>query len=434
MTRDNESRLRATMSMMYPSDLLDRLVKEWGPPHHRPLHGASRGVPIDPNVVRQIVTGSFFASLRTEEGQVQSHGVVLVQAIEQLAEVRPPWHVHRLETPLALDAERIAKVAGLAADDDAFLIVAATDPPMIVGFGQARESGGLVAADRYPRIRAVAPGDLVFYRGDSAVFRYRAGQVEELRPDFFVAGDEPREALIRIGRKVFSHWENDEFIATTKDIVAPTISSLLKSITSRGRGGMLAVLAPDEEPKAFLGAAAYPLETIELGEAIVAAYESSMLMNEIEQRTMGPDYRPARLMTADECESDAEWRDARDSERRIVDRIGAMAGIDGAVLMTAGLNVLSFGCKLPGIDGERPHVLRAPANAGVEPVVFDLTTRGTRHAAAAVFAETKHGRLAFTVSADGPAACFMWSERFGHVVHWPVHVGVFAPTAWDTAG
>ncbi|MDP2342284.1 MAG: hypothetical protein Q8O67_15120 [Deltaproteobacteria bacterium] len=425
------------MLMLQPDQLLDRLVKEWRPPHHRPLNGTPTGTPFDAAVLAQVLNASFFASLRAEEGTAQPHGVVLVHGVDDLVGMYPPWSLHQLATPLRLDAERLAKVAALAADDDAFVIVAAADPPVILGFGQARRSGALLAADRHPRIRAVGPGDLVFYRGDNAVFRYRAGCVEELRPDFFIGADEPRGALISIGRQLFAHWEHDSHMASTKDIVGPALSRCIQAITARGRGGMLAILAPDERPPSDLvAAAAYPMQTIKLGDAVVAAYESAMVMNGIEQRTMGPgpDYLPARALNDQELGREAEWRDARDHERRLVDRVGAMASIDGAVLLTAGLDVVAFGCKLPGIDGERPRVLTAPPKGVAQPEVFDLTKRGTRHAAAAVFAGGRHGRLALTVSADGPAACFMWSEQFGHIMHWPVHVGVFAPSTWDTAG
>lgn len=177
------------------------------------------------------------------------------------------------------------------------------------------------------------------------------------------------------------------------------------------------------------------MEIIKLGEAIVDAYESAMVMSEIDQQAMGPgpNYLPVRALTEQELGREAEMRGAREKEGRLIDRVGAMASIDGAVLLTAALDVVAFGCKLPGMNRKRPQVFTAPPKGIAQPEEFDLTKRGTRHAAAAVFAGERPGRLAFTVSADGPAACFMWSEQFGRIMHWPVHVGVFAPTAWDTA-
>lgn len=224
------------MMMKQPDQLLARLAKEWSPPLHRPLNGEPSGDAFDEKFLTTVVNNSFFASLRTEEGTAQSHGIVLVHGADDLVDMYPPWSLHRLEEPLPLDAERIAKVATLAADDDAFIVVAEADPPVIIGFGQAKRSSAPFAVDRYPRIRAVGPGDLVFSRGDSAVFRYRAGCVEELQPDFFIGGDEPRAALMGISRQLFAHWP-DAHMASTKDIVGPVISRCIRAISTCGHGG-----------------------------------------------------------------------------------------------------------------------------------------------------------------------------------------------------
>ena len=415
------------MSSSYPTGHLDRIAKAWAPPHHRPRGGEETGSSFELSVIRRVVAASFFASLRAEEGKPQRHGIVLVEDPEQLGRLDPPWFISRLNSPVGLDAERIAKLAGVASDDDSFLVVAGD---LIVGFGKARDSSSIFAQDSYPRVRAVGPGDLVIYRGDSAVLRYRAGHVEELRPDFFVASEEPRAALIEIGHKVFAHW-NNEASPDSKDVVAAALSRLLESIGARGRGGMLAILAPDEQTSSeLIGSSSYPMAPIKLGEALVSSYESSMTMDDLLRDSYQLD-RPG--LTAEEVSTDAALRDAVGEERRILDQVSAMAGIDGAVLINAALEVLAFGCKIPTTDGNRPKVRAAPTQ-GAYTQWFDLTTRGTRHAAAAAFVQKKHGRLAFTVSADGPSACFAWSEQHQNIVHWPVHVGLFAPSAWDTVG
>ena len=154
-----------------------------------------------------------------------------------------------------------------------------------------------------------------------------------------------------------------------------------------------------------------------------------MVASQLDQRIMGPppDYAPERALTIDELAQEAESRDAHDAVESHSRTVASMTAVDGAVLLTHELKVLGFGCKLPGLNGRAPLVLRAPASLEDQPAKYDLTMRGTRHTAAALFAATRPGRMAFTVSADGPAACFMWSPRHNAVVHWPVHVGAFAP-------
>lgn len=425
------------MAFLYPQSLLGRLEEAWRPPHWRPLNGATEGQEFSSSSIAQIVDAVYFASLRTEEGRTQELGIVLVQSLRQLATLNPPWHLNVLGGTFPLDAERLAKVASLAADDRTFIVVSsASDKLEVVGFGYARESGALLAADRYPRIRVVAPGDLVFYRGDTALFRYKAGEVEELRPDFFVATGEPRAALMARVEQLFPNYDQ-KTARGLHSVIGDALSRCIRTITRRGSGGLIALLAPGEERPASLTTAAmsYPLNPVPFGEAIVEAFEQGAVMAQVEQSLFGahPTQGPHRAVTEREIEIEAAWRDSREKQERIIADVGAMGSVDGAVLVGENLTILGFGCKLPGIENALPDVFIPPTLSGDELERLDLTARGTRHAAAALFAAQVPGRLALTVSSDGPAGCFMWSETHECVLYWPVHVGVFAPTTWDTA-
>ena len=231
---------------IYPDQLVERLAAEWKPPHHRPLHAEPSGIPIRQDVIRAVLHSAFFASLRTEEGHHFDLALVLVRNPLQLTELHPPWRVHLLVSPLTLETDRLTKLAPALQGGKRFLVVQIDDiAPVIAGLGEAPDVGWLLAEDQYPRVRVVGPGDMVFYRGGSAVFRYRAGGVDELRPDFFTSREEPADALHRIGQRLFEHWKTPED-PTFVDIVAPYLSSLIEHIAQIGHGGMLAVLAPDE--------------------------------------------------------------------------------------------------------------------------------------------------------------------------------------------
>jgi hypothetical protein len=384
-------------------------------------------------VLRAVLDSAFFASLHTEEGHHHDLALVLVNSPRQLTELDLPWRVHLLVSPLTLKADRLAKLAPALQGGTRFLVVQVGDvAPVIVGVGDAPEIGQFLAEDRYPRVRVVGPGDMVFYRGDSAVFRYRAGGVDELWPHFFTSRGEPADAMLRIGQRLFNHW-NAPADQTAGAAVATYLSKLVDQIAQLGHGGMLAVLAPDDDLSEELrNACAYPIQPLNLGHSLVADYEATWLSDQIDQEIMGPspDYAPARALTIAELEQEAESRDAHDVADSHIRTVASMAAVDGAVLLTHELKVLGFGCKLPGLKGPAPRVLRAPASPNENPATYDLTMRGTRHTAAALFADTRHGRMAFTVSADGPAACFTWSPEHKAVVHWPVHVGAFAPRGW----
>lgn len=416
---------------IYPDQLVERLAAEWKPPHRRPLPPEKpSGIPIRQDVLRAVLDSAFFMSLRTEEGHHYDLALVLVSNPRQLTELRPPWRVHPLGSPLTFEADRLTKLAPALQGGKRFLVVQIDDiAPMIVGVGDAPEASWFLTEDQYPRVRVIGPGDMVFYRGDSAVFRYRAGRVDELRPDFFTSRDEPADAMRRIGQRLFDHWETPEQ-QSVNDIVARYLSNLIEHIAQIGHGGMLAVLAPDEALSEELrNACSYQIAPLELGKSLVSDYEGAMVASQIDQRIMGPppDYAPRRALTTEELDQEADWREAQDAAESHSRTVAGMAAVDGAVLLTHELKVLGFGCKLPGLNGPAPRVLRAPDSPNDKPAEYDLTMRGTRHTSAALFAETRPGRMALTVSADGPAACFTWSPRHNAVVHWPVHVGAFAP-------
>ena len=413
-------------------------MEVWKPPHRRPLLEQATGNPIQPSKLKAVLDAAFFASLRTEEGHRHTLSLVLVENHSQLTELGTPWRVHALSSPVAIDADRLTKLAPALQVGNRFLIVKTADKePTIVGIGDAPDAIWFLREDQYPRVRVVGPGDMVFYRGDSVAFRYQAGVTDELMPDFFTSREEPADAMIGIGKRLFTHWTSSApqpiDHKPMHDIVAPFLSDLIEQVAGSGHGGMIAILAPDDpESEALHKSCAYPIAPLDLGAALVDAYESAMVaeMNDIQIRGSGPDYAPFRAKTAQELDQEAESQKSNDTAKSYRRTVAGLTAVDGAVLLTHDLKVLGFGCKLPGLTSPAPLVIHAPSDPrhGIEP--YDLTKRGTRHTSAAVFANKSQGRMAFTVSADGPVACFLRSQRIDAVIHWPVRVGVFATKLW----
>jgi hypothetical protein len=135
---------------------------------------------------------------------------------------------------------------------------------------------------------------------------------------------------------------------------------------------------------------------------------------------MGPDYEPIRRLNR------SEQTVARRAEREqkkaewLIEAIAGASAVDGAVLMTSGLQVIGFGCKLPGARGRKIPVIQRDEKGSFKE--FDLAARGTRHTAAARFAYDQRGGISFIASADGPAGCFVWNEQQGAVIYWPIYV------------
>ncbi|QAT87622.1 hypothetical protein EJ065_6093 [Corallococcus coralloides] len=422
---------------VYPTELVQRLMEVWEPPHRRPLLEQGTGNPIQPSKLKAVLDAAFFASLRTEEGHRHPLSLVLVENHSQLTELGTPWRVHALRSPVAIDADRLAKLAPALQVGNRFLIVNTADKdPTIVGIGDAPDAIWFLSEDQYPRVRVVGPGDMVFYRGDRVAFRYQAGVTDELMPDFFTSKGEPANAIIEIGNRLSTHrpFPAHHLIEhkPMHDIIAPFLSDLIEQVAGLGHGGMIAILAPDDPDSETLHeSCAYPIAPLDLGAALVDAYNTAMVdeANDILIRDSGPDYAPYRVKTSRELDEEAESQKSNDTARSYRRTVAGLTAVDGAVLLTHDLKVLGFGCKLPGLTNPAPIVIHAPSDPrhGIEP--YDLTKRGTRHTSAAVFANKSQGRMAFTVSADGPVACFLRSPRFDAVIHWPVRVGVFA-TRW----
>jgi len=126
---------------IYLDQLVKRLAAEWKPPHHRRLFEAPSGIPIQEDVLRAVLESAFFASLRTEEGHHYDLALVLVRNPLQLTELRPPWRVHPLVSPLKFDADRLTKLAPALQGGKRFLVVRIDDSaPVVVGVGDAPEA------------------------------------------------------------------------------------------------------------------------------------------------------------------------------------------------------------------------------------------------------------------------------------------------------
>ncbi|MCP3104507.1 hypothetical protein LZ198_37160 [Myxococcus sp. K15C18031901] len=423
---------------VYPTELVQRLTETWEPPHWRPFWEEGKtpqvsGNPIQPSVLKAVLNAAFFASLRTEEGHRHALAIVLVENHSQLTELRFPWRVHILSSPVALDADRLTKLAPALLGGHRFLIVKISDKePTIVGIGDAPSEGWFLGEDRYPRVRVVGPGDMVFYRGDNAAFRYRAGVIHELRPDFFTSNDEPADAMTGIGQRLSAQLTPSD-PQLLRNIVISFLSDLIEQVAELGHGGMIAILAPDD-PKfeELRQACAYPIAPLDLGASLVDAHESALVADINDLRIMGPgpDHAPIRAKTSQEMAAEAASQEAKNTSGSHRRTVAGLTAVDGAVLLTHDLKVLGFGCKLPGLTGHAPRIIHAPSDSSREPEPYDLTKRGTRHTSAALFANERQGRMAFTVSADGPVACFLWSQRLDSVIHWPVRVGIFGTRLW----
>jgi hypothetical protein len=100
---------------------------------------------------------------------------------------------------------------------------------------------------------------------------------------------------------------------------------------------------------------------------------------------------------------------------RVIEELGALTGIDGAILVNRELALVAFGVILP--VGHAIAVAE-PAAEGLKPRPIDFGSRGTRHRAGATYAAEHPGSVVFVASEDGQVSCMFRSSPQTQVLLW----------------
>jgi hypothetical protein len=101
---------------------------------------------------------------------------------------------------------------------------------------------------------------------------------------------------------------------------------------------------------------------------------------------------------------------------RVIEELGALTGIDGAIVMNRELALVAFGVILP--VGHAIAVGEAVAADGLPARQVDLGSHGTRHLAAATYAAEHPGSVVFVASEDGQVSCMFRISPEQQVLVW----------------
>lgn len=333
----------------------------------------------------------FFASTMLEEGAAVPIGVVVEpdERLERVYELDPEdsppelaWSVTRL-SPRPLEPVSLKKLArGTSYGTDLILIDEARGTPKIAGLARKRgtNDGGNVL-----RISAPRPGVLVLEGGANALWTYEGGQ---LRSDQEVLSDAGpvRDALRECG---VTAWKE--------------LGELLRLARGTGCGAMFAFLRRPA-PKAMKDEIRVRLDEPDL----LARLQSSQQL-----RVGGrPGSQP------ESARAQQQRRELRARAITLVQQLGRLSAIDGAVLINPGFEVLGAGFVIPTGTGPCPPAVRALDVSGSPVEKFE--GRGARHAAGLRFAAKNKGSVVFVVSADGPVTCITKLET--GLTAWSVRV------------
>jgi len=321
-------------------------------------------------VLDELLTTVFWAGLETYEGERRAIGVaflgtsdagfVMPEAAGSMMASLYLWKILRFDSPRRFTIRELAKLAVVGAERRIYSAVSIQPDGRLAIAGLARE-GVHSGPDRFAKIIALRPGSLSVRMGREVLLEYERGALLTEREGVVFDSGPVRAALETIARAA------DVGGAAVPDYV-DAVRSLVREMAAHGHGGIL-IVSSEERPR-VASAAAYKMLT---DSSLASLIRLARRVDHTKDATYGNLLRNAFL-------SEVE---------RIIEEVGALTAIDGAVVLDRDLALVAFGVVLP-IGRRTAH---------------DLGSRGTRHRAAATFAAEHPGSVVFVASEDGQISC-----------------------------
>jgi hypothetical protein len=383
------------------------------PPALVPLlrdHVAHKGeclahVPDD--VLVQLLTTVFWAGLETYEGEHRPVGVVFLGT--SMADFVTPegaeseetplyqWKILRFTVPRPFDTGELVKLSVASTERRIFTAVNLLRDGTLAIAGLARE-GFSVDPDPFVKIIAARPGSLSIRSGTELMLGYERGATLTGGEDVVFGAGVVRRQLDVLARAAGL----DEPLVPD---YAKAVRSLVREMESHGRGGIL-IVSSEHRPDVAKGTAYHMV----LDSSLAALLQ---LARHLGRRKSGH----ARQAAADEAAFRNVLRSTFLTEvERVIEELGALTAIDGAVLLNRELALVAFGVMLPS---RRPTGLaRATDKEGADARIIDLGSRGTRHRAGAVYATDHPGDVVFVASEDGELSCMFREPSHERTLIW----------------
>ena len=350
-------------------------------------------VEVADHVLVQLLTTVFWAGLETNEGERHPIGVAFLGTsgvdvvTSDVAGSDAPflyqWKVQHFKSPRPFAVGELVKLAVAGADRRIYSAVNVLPDGSLVIAGLARE-GVSVVSDPFVKIITFRPGCLSVRSGRDSLLEYERGAILTGGDDIlFTAG------LVRRALEEAAHAADldDDAIPDYVDAVR----SLVREMAAHGRGGIL-IVSTEESP-----------EVAETATYRVAVDSSVASLLRLARRLGGAKSKGESPQTADVAFGGLLRNAFLTEAERLTEELGALTGIDGAILLNRHLALVAFGVMLPL---GRPTVLAEAADAeGLRARVVDLGSRGTRHHAGATYAADHPGSVVFVASEDGHVSC-----------------------------
>jgi len=394
---------------MFEKQIIDKILNAWSRDQAHPYRDRKQKPLPDPQDVRVIIETAFLASLKREEGKPITFCITLLSkdcVMEECSSGRKQV-IMTFEQSLPFSQESITKISPAFDSTTTSLIVApgndrSSDYEI---WGAMFYGPSLKPLEEIPvgiegltlfrpdvmMVTAIAPGSLLISRGSLLIGRFLYGDFVKSTPTPFYSKAMGNYTIETIkDNEGFKRFQNHYWQVHTD-----TLNYLLSEVSVRGHGGIIVIL-PNSKVEEYkkLVLAKYSFEEKLNSEALLIRVLDSSKSEDI-----------SFIMAMNR----------RFSER--LDLLAQLACIDGALIISSNLNLISFGSTLIARKWDR-NILIGPDGFGGGGENWDASKWGTKHNSAINFVGACPGSIAFVISQDGPVRGFVKKDE-ETVLCWP---------------
>ena len=352
--------------------LYDRYTSALSQVHNAPTEDSSPYLPspITSLQLQTLIEVSFWASLIQEEGQYHEFSLALSPQ-----EFTTDSFVFESRVPF--EAAQLAKLAPAFGPQENSIGVWFDDQGELFIWGFTPSAGISLA------VRAYEPGQLLL-SFDSSVAGFTAF-ISGSRTEFFDPNDLP------------PNWRKPDLLGRQEDY--KQIAQFMRSLKC---GGTLLLV---NEGSSWMDSIHQPVTFIgqpygKIKNDII--YRDKILKQELDKHPL----------------TSHQHRSAREDVVKSLEVIGKLTAVDGATLVTFGLDVLAFGAKIRAKNLDREPgrlVIYEPFEGSVEREIGLSELGGTRHQSAAQFVFDQRDAIALVASQDRRLSILGWDRTEGKV-------------------
>jgi hypothetical protein len=403
---------------MFEKNIFEKIIRAWELDQNHPLRNRHKKRIPEINQLSTIIETAFLASLKREEGYPITFSIALLlkEDIEKELSTGLRQVILAFDKRLPFTVESITKLAAAFDSRTSALIIEPKNNEKdrfdIWGtmlFGTSEHSFNQIPASvddlNLSRpdvliVTATSAGSLLITRGDSQIGRFAVGEFTSAVPNPFTSHAMGNYIIDAIKKDKGFHEHKNLYWHVHRD----SVDYLLSGTSSRGHGGTVIIIPENKvtEYREYYHAKYTFTGSLGLEKLIDKMFKYSNHENILFKLVVNKKY----------------------SER--LDALANLACIDGALILSSRLEVLSFGATLKAPEKWRGEVNIGPDSFGGGGGFFDTSKLGTRHNSAIDFVGACPGSVGFVLSQDGPIRGLVRKDN-NTVLCWPdCRVSMFA--------